>query len=113
MEVNSSVGDPTSLEINPSTGLATGNWKQTRSIPVAEISNETPVYFISMVKNASVTVTATAYDTDDKVIISHTINGVSLVPNKKTIATGTFFQSSGSGTFTVNSEWLTDNNIEY
>ena len=72
-----------------------------------------PVYFISMVKNASVTVTATAYDTDDKVIISHTINGVSLVPNKKTIATGTFFQSSGSGTFTVNSEWLTDNNIEY
>lgn len=111
--VNVGGSEPTSLDVNPSTGLASKNWKQTCIIPIADISNETPIYFVGMLKQASVTVKATAYDANGIEIISHTINGVPLAPNQKTIATGTFFQSSGSGTFTIETTWGDDNNIEY
>ncbi len=115
IEVVVNVGglEPTSLDVNPNTGLASKNWKQTCIIPIADISNETPIYFVGMIKQSTATVKATAYDATGNEIISHTINGVPLAPNQKTIATGTFFQSSGSGTFTVNSEWLDDNHIGY
>lgn len=111
--VNVGGSEPTSLDVNPSTGLASKNWKQTCIIPIADISNETPIYFVGMLKQASVTVKATAYDANGIEIISHTINGVPLAPNQKTIATGTFFQSSGSGTFTIETTWGDDKNIEY
>ena len=104
--------NPSTLGINPNTGLASNNWKFTHTIPVADVSKNIPLYFIGNTSPATVTIKATAYDASGKEIISHTLTGVSLVPNKKTIATGTFFQSSGSGTFTVET-WGTDNNIGY
>lgn len=111
--VNSGGLPPTSLNLNPSTNLVTNNWKQTRTIAVADISNNLPVYFIGMYQATAVTVKATAYDTNGEIIISHTINNVSLVPNQKTIATGCFFNSQGVGSFTLNTTWSTDNEIEY
>ena len=111
--VNSGGLEPTALEINPTTGLAANNWKQTCTIPVSKISTDVPIYFIGMYNSSTVTIKATAYDTEDKEIISHTISGVTMIPNRKTIATGTFFKSSGTGSFTLNDSWGDDNEINY
>ena len=110
--VNTGGVDPASLDINPGTGRASNNWIQRCTIPVADLGNDVPIYFIGMIKETSVTITATAYDASENVIISHTLNNVSLVANKKTVATGTFFQSSVSGAFTVTT-WDADQNINY
>ena len=110
--VNTGGEVPVSLDINPSTGRASGNWKQTCTIPVANIGNDVPIYFIAAFSPATVTVMATAYDTNGAEIISHNLGQVPLVRNKRTVATGTFFQTAGTGTFTVET-WGEDNNIEY
>lgn len=111
--VNSTGFEPTSLKLNPETRLAENLWKQTCTIPIADISKDVPVYFIGMYEVTAVTVKATAYDTDGKEIISHTISGVPLNPNQKTIATGCFFKSQGSSTFTVESTWSEDKEVSY
>lgn len=111
--VNNLGYEPTSLKINPDTQLAENTWKQTRIIPVANLSNEEPIYFIKLYKATTVNIVATAYATDGSEIISHTINNVSLTPNQKTIATGHFFNPKVSGTFTLETTWSTDNEIEY
>lgn len=104
---------PTSLDINPSTGFACNNWKQSEKIQITDLSDADPIYFIGMFSSVSATVKATAYDTSGNVIVSHTLNSVSLIPNRKTIATGTFFKSTGSSTFTLNTAWGDDHNIGY
>ena len=91
---------------------AKNNWKQICTIPVESISTGVPIYFIGMNSSAMVTVKATAKDEDGTEIISHTINGVPLVPNQKTIATGNFFTPKVSGTISVE-DWEESNNIEY
>lgn len=111
--VNSTGTVPGSLTMNPTDGLALGHWKQTRTIAVADISKDVPIYFIKQNAATVVNVKATAKDTAGNEIISHTINNVSLVPNQKTVATGCFFNSQASGTFTLDSAWDTDKNIEY
>lgn len=117
VEVNYSALEPTSLDLNPATGLVTNNWKQTRVIPIEDFveGEDIPVYFIGMFPTETwpVTVKATAFATDGTEIISHTINNVPLAPNQKTIATGTFFKSQGSGTFTIVTTWGDDIEIEY
>jgi hypothetical protein len=111
--VNADGTEPTSLEINPTTGWVTGDWNQVRTISISDISKGVPIYFIGESQEVVVDVVATATDANGDVIFSRTLKDIPLKTNQKTIATGTFFQSSGSGTFTVNSEWLNDNNIEY
>lgn len=103
----------TSLDLNPDTRLVGNNWTQTRTIPIADISKDVPVYFIGMYPVSAVTVKATAYDTTGEEIISHTIPNVPLNPNQKTIASGCFFKSQGSSTFTVESTWSADKEIPY
>lgn len=105
--------NPSTLGINPSTGLASKDWEFPHTIPVEDISKNLPLYFIGINSPSTVTVKATAYATDGTEIISHTLSNVSLEPNRKTIASGNFFKSQGSGTFTINSTWATDNNINY
>lgn len=99
---------PASLEFNPTTGLASNNWKFTCTIPAEKFNEETPIYFIKLFEQTVVNIEATAYDEEGEVIINHTISNVSLVPGKKTTATGYFFKSSGSGSFTVNGDWTTE-----
>lgn len=99
---------PASLEFNPTTGLASNNWKFTCTIPAEKFKEETPIYFIKLFEQTVVNIEATAYDEEGEVIISHTISNVSLVPGKKTTATGYFFKSSGSGSFTVIGDWTTE-----
>ena len=113
--VNTGGFHPTSLDLNPSTNLVANNWKQTRTIAVADISKNVLIYFIGMFPTATwtVNVSATAKDTDGNEIISHTINNVSLAPNQKTIATGYFFKSEGLGSFVLETTWGEDNEIEY
>lgn len=111
--INNTGTDPISLNFNPSTGLASGHWKQVRTISVADFFKDNPIYFIKMHESTVVNIKATAYATDGTEIISHTINNVPLVPNQKTIATGIFFKSQSSGTFTINSTWDTDKEISY
>ena len=109
--LNNGAPAPNPLRINPGTGLAENNWLQTRSFTPEEITNETTpahVYYISKSLPFALTVKATAYDSADKEIIRHIIPDVPLTPNKKTVATGTFFQSSASGFFTITSDWDSD-----
>lgn len=105
--------NPSTLGINPSTGLASKDWEFPHTIPVEDISKNLPLYFIGINSPSTVTVKATAYATDGTEIISHTLSNVSLEPNCKTIASGNFFKSQSSGTFTINSTWADDNNINY
>ena len=107
---------PNPLSINPKAGLATENWSQTRSFTIEEITDETPdhIYYISKSLPFALTVKATAYDSGNEEIIRHIISDVPLTPNKKTVASGTFFQSSASGFFTITSDWDSDDQeIEY
>lgn len=66
---------------------------------------------MSMYPVSVVSVKATAYDTEGDEMISHTINNVTMTPNKRTVATGRFFKSQGSGTFTLETEWDADNQV--
>ena len=111
--VNTTGVDPVSLKIDPGIRLAANTWKQTHTFPIEDIISDVPIYFIGMLEESVVTVKATAFDAEGKEIISHTINSVPLSTNHQTIATGTFFQSSGSGTFTIDTTWGTNNEIEY
>lgn len=104
----------TSLEFDPSSGMADNNWKLSSVIPVANLAaDDVPIYFMSMYPVSVVSVKATAYDTEGDEIISHTISNVTMTPNKKTVATGNFFKSQGSGTFTLETEWDADNQVSY
>ena len=111
--VNALGAEPTALEINPNTGVATKHLKQTCTIPVADLSEEVPVYFIGAAKSSKVTVIANDYDEEGNEVISHTLNTVPLEANRKTIATGTFFQSQGAGTFTIDTAWGDDWEVDY
>ena len=114
--LNNGGSDPNPLSINPNAGLAAENWSQTRSFTIEEITDETPdyVYYISKSLPFALTVKATAYDSENGEIIRHIISDVPLTPNKKTVASGTFFQSSASGFFTITNDWDSDDEeIEY
>ena len=107
---------PTQLKINPSTGLAEDNWVQTSSFTMTEIIDGTPdlVYYIGKSSPTKVLVRATAYDSDNKQVMRRPFADVPLTPNKKTRATGAFFNSSGSASFTITSDWDSDDDeIEY
>lgn len=68
---------------------------------ISEFSDNLPIYFISKFPVSVVKVTATAYNTEGEAIISHSFVNVTLTPNKRAVATGRFFKSQGSGTFTL------------
>ena len=96
------------FQLNPTTGYVVGDWTFTYTIPAAKFKEENPIYFIQKSGKTEVDIEATAYDNDGEVIISHTISNVSLVPGKKTTATGYFFKSAVSGSFKVNGAWTTE-----
>ena len=105
---------PSSLGFDPSSGLASNNRKLSCRLPAEDFaSGDVPIYFMSMFPVSVINVKATAYDSDGEEIISHTIESVTMTPNKKTIATGRFFVSQGSGSFTLASTWDSDNNVSY
>ena len=60
-----------------------------------------------------VKVTATAYNTEGEAIITHSFVNIILTPNKRPVATGRFFKSQGSGTFTLETGWDADNQVSY
>ena len=106
----------TQLKINPSTGLAEDNWLQTSSFTMTEIIDGTPdlVYYIGKSSPTEVIVRATAYDSGNRQVMRRAFTNVPLTPNKKTRATGDFFNSSGSGSFTITSNWDSeDDEITY
>ena len=80
---------------------------------ISEFSDDVPIYFISMFPVSVVKVTATAYNTESEAIISHSFDNVTLTPNKRPVATGRFFKSQGSGTFTLETGWDADNQVSY
>ena len=112
--VNTAGAEPSSLKFSPSSGLAENNWKFSCSFAVGDFAaGDVPVYFMSMYPVSVVNIEATAYDIEGSEIISHSFNNVSLTPNKKTIATGAFFKSHGSGVFTLDTVWYSDNLLTY
>ena len=98
------------LKINPSNGLAENNWKIIRTIPIADFNEgDVPIHFLSMYPVSVVNVKITADDTNNT---NYTLSNVSFTPNKRTVATGSFFTSLNKVGFTV-SDWDTDNEISY
>lgn len=112
--VNANATDVGPLEIEPKGRVATKNLKQTREIPIANLNEEgITVYYICMTNEQQLAVKATAYDADNKEIISHTLSGVLLKTNKQTTATGYFFKSTGAASITVNGTWGEGINISF
>lgn len=111
--VNTAGAETNTLSFDPDTRLAKNTWKQTYTIPIEKFEDEkgVPFYFICMVNGQTVTVEATAYDADNKEIISHTISNVTLKANQKTIAIGNFFVPKVL--FSVSNTWEENINIGY
>lgn len=66
-----------------------------------------------MLSTCVVNVKATAYDSENAEIISHSFSNVSMVPNQRTVATGCFFKLQGSSSFTLKSSWDEDKSLRY
>ena len=107
---------PNQLNINPSTGYAEDNWLQSRTFTMTNIIDDELdlVYYIGKSSPTAVIVKATAKDLNSNEIMHRIFTNVPLTPNKKTRATGAFFNSSGSASFTITSDWASeDDEITY
>ena len=64
--------------------------------------------------DATVTVTATAYDANKNVVKTHTFNGVQMKPGYSTQYSGNFFQVNASWSITINDvDWPEAINVSY
>ena len=64
--------------------------------------------------DATVTVTATAYDANKNVVKTHTFNGVQMKPGYSTQYSGNFFQVNASWSITINEvDWPEAINVSY
>ena len=64
--------------------------------------------------DATVTVTATAYDANNNVVKTHTFNGVQMKPGYSTQYSGNFFQVNASWSITINDvDWPEAINVSY
>lgn len=103
------------LKFNPSTGLASGNWKVGRNFLVENIpaSQEVTVFTIPFLKDQEVSVKAQALGAGSSVVVEHTIDEIVLASNKRITASGNFFAAPGSGSLTCNTTWGDEQEVEY
>lgn len=103
------------LKFNPSTGLASGNWKVGRNFLVENIpaSQEVTVFTIPFLKDQEVSVKAQALGAGSSVVVEHTIDEIVLASNKRITASGIFFAATGSGSLTFSTAWDEDLEVEY
>jgi hypothetical protein len=89
---------------NAVTGLSAGSTTLTNSFDqTGRTTVHCGMYVFLPSADAVVTVKATAYDADEKVVKTYTFNDVQMKPQYKTYCSGNFFQVNGSWNITLNS----------
>ena len=102
---------------NPSTGLASTDRQYVKEVDIsAGIGKPNNHIGLNLFLNAdeeNIDITASAYDAEGKLIISHELKGVPMKRNCLTVARGNFFTTGGSGTLSFLTGWGTEHEVEY
>lgn len=104
-------------DFNPSTGFAITNTGYVNtvgnSVAVGAISTSSSYFFLATdVQNINVTIET--LDADGHTLFSKTVANVPFKRNRRTILTGPMYtNTSTSGSFQVDTEWLTDENVNF
>ena len=105
-----------SRSFSPTTGLATVNSGITAMITLPEavgtVTKSASLLFLAADEQTA-DVTIETLDEDDNVLFSKTVENVPLKRNRWTILTGAMYQTTASGTFSVNTDWLTNENVNF
>ena len=105
-----------SRSFSPTTGLATVNSGITAMITLPEavgtVTKSASLLFLAADEQTA-DVTIETLDEDDNVLFSKTVENVPLKRNRWTILTGAMYQAAASGTFSVNTDWLTNENVNF
>ena len=105
-----------SRSFNPTTGLATVNSGITATIThpeaVGTVTKSASLLFLATDEQTA-DITIETLDEDDNVLFSKTVENVPLMRNRWTVLTGAMYQTTASGTFSVNTDWLTDKNMNF
>ena len=101
---------------DPTTGLATVNSGITATIThteaVGTVTRSATLFFLAAdEQNADVTIET--LDEDDNVLFSKTVENVPMKRNRQTVLTGAMYQATAAGTFSVNTDWLTNENVNF
>ena len=104
-----------STVFNAVTGLAAGSTTLTSTFDqTGRATVHCGMYVFLPSADATVTVKATAYDADAKVVKTYTFNDVQMKPQYNTYCNGNFFQINGSWNITINSvSWPAQINVPF
>lgn len=103
--------DGYSDRLNPVTGIASNNYKHTRTWEYSEehigmLDTSYIVYtFVSSDEETNVTVSVTVRDANGEVLKTRTINQVPIKKNFQTVIQGNFFDTSFGSSIVIASEW--------
>lgn len=102
---------------NPTTGLATSNTGFSNTVRGTVVENTPSTatnYLFLATDEQTVNVTIETLDADGAVLFSKTVNNVPLKRNRATTLTGAMFTNTGiTSTFQVNTDWLTENSVNF
>lgn len=101
---------------NPSTGLATSNTGFINVLPIqSTVGNPTNsiTYLFLATDEQTVNVTIDVLDAGGNSISHKEVSDVPFKRNRMTVLTGTLYSSGGNGSFQVETEWLTDAEVNF
>lgn len=115
---NPSVTHTTDLPtFDPSTGLASTGRQWIKTADSSKSAGKQDlgikIYLFLTAVEQNIDIVATAYDAQGAEIVSHTFSDIPMKQNRMTVASGDFFNGSGSGSFTFNTDWEADSEISY
>ena len=101
---------------NPTTGLATANAGFSNVLPIqSAVGNPTNsiTYLFLATDEQTVNVTIDVLDAGGNSISHKEVSGVPFKRNRMTVLTGSLYSSGGNGSFQVETEWLTDAEVNF
>ena len=101
---------------NPSTGLATSNTGFINVLPIqSTVGNPTKsiTYLFLATDEQTVNVTIDVLDANGNSISHKVVSDVPFKRNRMTVLTGSLYSSGGNGSFQVETEWLTDAEVNF
>ena len=101
---------------NPTTGLATANAGFSNVLPIqSAVGNPTNsvTYLFLATDEQTVNVTIAVLDAGGNSISHKEVSGVPFKRNRMTVLTGSLYSSGGNGSFQVETEWLTDAEVNF
>lgn len=106
-----------SKAFNPTTGLATTNTGFSNTVNItttAEGNVAGPVSYLFLATDEqTVNVTIDVLDENNQIISHKVVNNVPLQRNRMTKLTGSIFTAGGSGSFQVETSWLSENEVTF